>query len=88
VCHSQVGSGALPVETLPSAALRIQSANTKRGGRAVSALSTAFRRLPRPVIGRIEDQALLFDLRCLDDEADFIANLATLKIQEAGDALA
>ncbi|WP_315835263.1 L-seryl-tRNA(Sec) selenium transferase [Bradyrhizobium prioriisuperbiae] len=87
-CHSQVGSGALPVETLPSAGLSIQSAKARRSGREVAALSTAFRRLPRPVIGRIEDQALMFDLRCLGDEADFIANLATLKIPEAGDALA
>ena len=31
-------------------------------------LAAAFRRLPIPVIGRIEDDTLLFDLRTLDDE--------------------
>ena len=31
-----------------------------------------------PVIGRIADQALLLDLRCLEDEAGFLANLASL----------
>ena len=34
----------------------------------------------RPVIGRIEDGALLLDLRCLDecDEAEFAASIAAL----------
>jgi L-seryl-tRNA(Ser) seleniumtransferase len=30
------------------------------------------------VIGRIQDGALMFDLRCLDDEAGFIAQLGGL----------
>jgi L-seryl-tRNA(Ser) seleniumtransferase len=46
------------------------------------------RRLPVPVVGRIEDKALLFDLRCLDNEEAFIANLATLNVAENADALA
>jgi L-seryl-tRNA(Ser) seleniumtransferase len=48
----------------------------------------ALRRLPVPVVGRIEDQALIFDLRCLDDEDAFIANLATLDVAENADAMA
>ena len=39
--------------------------------------------LPVPVIGRIADQALIFDLRCLEDEAGFVRNLA--QPQAAGD---
>ena len=41
-------------------------------------LARAFRRLPLPVIGRVSDGALLFDLRCLDDEAGFVAQLPRL----------
>ena len=48
----------------------------------------ALRRLPVPVVGRIEDKALLLDLRCLDDEDAFVANLATLEVAENTDALA
>ena len=53
-----------------------------------TALSMALRRLPIPVVGRIEDGALILDLRCLDDEEAFIANLATLDVVEDADALA
>jgi len=76
-CHSQIGSGALPVDLLPSWALAISLPG--RGGRALEQLARAMRGLPVPVIGRIADDALLFDLRTLDDEAGFIAQLAQLK---------
>jgi L-seryl-tRNA(Ser) seleniumtransferase len=49
-------------------------------GRALSSLTAELCRLPVPVIGRIEDQALILDLRCLGDEAGFIANLVTLDV--------
>jgi L-seryl-tRNA(Ser) seleniumtransferase len=39
------------------------------------------RELPMPVIGRLDDQALILDLRCLGDEAGFIANLARLELK-------
>jgi hypothetical protein len=32
------------------------------------------------VIGRIVDNGLLLDLRCLDDEAEFVANLSALRL--------
>ena len=54
----------------------------------MSALAAALRRLPIPIVGRIEDGALLLDLRCLDDEASFIANLASLDLAETTDGLA
>jgi L-seryl-tRNA(Ser) seleniumtransferase len=76
-CRSQIGSGALPLETIPSAGLALRPAGG-RGGRALAALAAALRRLPVPVIGRIEAGALLLDLRCLDDEAAFVANLSAL----------
>jgi L-seryl-tRNA(Ser) seleniumtransferase len=78
-CASQIGSGALPVETVPSAGLAIRPKDTRQHGRALNALAAALRRLPIPVIGRIEGQALVLDLRCLEDGDDFLANLARLE---------
>jgi len=73
---SQIGSGALPVDLLASAALRLRPSGPKRHqGSIIKNLGRAFRALPRPVIGRVHDGALLFDLRCLDDEAAFLAQL-------------
>ncbi|MGU3492810.1 L-seryl-tRNA(Sec) selenium transferase [Xanthobacteraceae bacterium A53D] len=77
-CKSQIGSGALPTETLPSIALALSPADGS--GRQLSALTEALRRLPVPVIGRVEDQALLLDLRCLEDEAGLAASLAHLEL--------
>jgi L-seryl-tRNA(Ser) seleniumtransferase len=79
-CASQVGSGALPLQTVQSAGLAIRPIAKRMAGRALSALTAALCRLPMPVIGRIEDQALILDLRCLDDEAGFVTNLATLEV--------
>lgn len=77
-CASQIGSGALPLETLPSAALAIRPAGEASGGR-LNALAAALRALPIPVVGRITEGALLFDLRCLEDEAGFLDSLAELR---------
>jgi L-seryl-tRNA(Ser) seleniumtransferase len=87
-CASQIGSGALPLETLPSAGLAIRPAAMRGAGRALAALAGALRRLPMPVIGHIADSALILDLRCLEDEAGFTANLTALDLSEPGDALA
>jgi len=78
---SQIGSGALPVETLPSAGLRLQPRDGRQPGRQLARLEAALRTLPRPVIGRIADQALWLDLRCLEapDEAGFAAQLPDLQ---------
>jgi len=73
-CRSQIGSGALPLDTLPSAALRI----TAPDGRGLETLVAALRDLPRPVVGRIRDGALLLDLRCLSDEEGFLSSLSAL----------
>ena len=74
-CHSQIGSGALPLETLPSAALRIETA----GAPSLQNLVAALRRLSRPVIGRVQQNALLLDVRCLEDDAALISSLAELR---------
>ncbi|MGF6771933.1 L-seryl-tRNA(Ser) seleniumtransferase [Paraburkholderia sp. GAS199] len=74
---SQIGSGALPVDTLPSYGLVVRTADGKRGGRQLLALEKRLRELARPVIGRIADDALRLDLRCLEaaDEAQLIQQL-------------
>ena len=77
-CESQIGSGALPAQRIASAALAIRLLATGRGsGTALRRLASAFRNLPVPVIGRIEDGALVLDLRCLEekDEAVLTAQL-------------
>jgi L-seryl-tRNA(Ser) seleniumtransferase len=85
-CMSQIGSGALPLESVPSAGLALRPARPRGGGRALAALASALRSLPIPVIGRIADDALILDLRCLEDEPAFVGNLAAIK--GAADALA
>ncbi|MBC9247182.1 L-seryl-tRNA(Sec) selenium transferase [Paracoccus sp. 11-3] len=73
-CESQIGSGALPTDTLPSAGLRL----TGNGGDAPDRLSARLRALPRPVVGHIHDGALILDLRCLDADAVLLTALADL----------
>jgi L-seryl-tRNA(Ser) seleniumtransferase len=69
-CRSQIGSGALPVDLLPSIAVTI-------AGQATEQLAAALRNLPRPVIGRVRGARLWLDCRCLEvaDEATFLAQL-------------
>jgi L-seryl-tRNA(Ser) seleniumtransferase len=68
LCASQIGSGALPTREIPSAGISIRPDRVAR----------AFRQLPIPVIGRIQNGALILDLRTLDDEAAFIDQLPAL----------
>ena len=75
-CHSQIGSGALPVETIPSFAITVTSINQKDSD--LRLLAKQFRRLPYPVIGRINDGQFLLDLRCLDSEDIFLQQLPQL----------
>ncbi|MBX3547888.1 MAG: L-seryl-tRNA(Sec) selenium transferase [Xanthobacteraceae bacterium] len=75
-CLSQIGSGSLPQETIPSAGIAIRAKS--KSGRAIAALADDFRALPSPVVGRIEEQALVFDLRCLENEKGFLDNLTSL----------
>ncbi len=77
-CTSQIGSGALPLETIPSAGLAITPRAKKQSGRQLEALAAAFRRLPVPVIGHIEKGALILDFRCLDAETLFVEQLEKL----------
>ncbi len=75
-CKSQIGSGSLPIDLLPSFGLAIRA--KRHSGKWLEELASSFRALPIPVIGRVENDALLFDLRCLEDEAAFIRQLNQL----------
>jgi L-seryl-tRNA(Ser) seleniumtransferase len=70
-CRSQIGSGAMPIDLLPSSAVTI-------GGKALDSIVKFLRSLPRPVIGRVAHGRLILDCRCLepDAEAGFVAQLA------------
>ena len=74
-CESQIGSGALPLSAIPSAGLAVRSSES---GARLEQLAARFRALSIPVIGRIENGALKLDLRCLEDEAAFVADIAEL----------
>jgi L-seryl-tRNA(Ser) seleniumtransferase len=75
-CRSQIGSGALPVETLESAGLALHPTGAAPG-RALATLAARLRALSPPVIGAVRDNALRLDLRCLEDAAPLLAALSS-----------
>jgi len=88
LCESQIGSGALPERTIPSAGLAIRPVSKKDSGKrgtgtALERIARAFRELPMPVIGRVQDGALILDFRCLEDERTFAGQLPALKLRLA-----
>ena len=85
-CDSEVGSGALPQQTIPSAGIVVRPSGPRGHGRALLSLAAAFRRLPVPVIGRIAGQALILDLRCLEADAAFAKNLEKFQLSATADA--
>ncbi|MCL4182317.1 MAG: L-seryl-tRNA(Sec) selenium transferase [Burkholderiaceae bacterium] len=78
---SQIGSGSLPVERLPSAGLALApAAGGRRGtGAALDELARALRALPVPVIGRVAEDRFVLDLRCLEDAGAFVSQLGALR---------
>jgi L-seryl-tRNA(Ser) seleniumtransferase len=81
-CESQIGSGALPLSNIPSAGFAVRSLSRAA---TLERLVAQLRDLPTPVIGRIEDDALKLDLRCLEDEKGFLSVLAELNAAHEGD---
>jgi L-seryl-tRNA(Ser) seleniumtransferase len=70
-CDSQVGSGAMPLERLPSAAVRVQPLSARRQrSQALRAMATELRLAAIPVVCRTQDDCLIFDLRCIESAAE------------------
>ncbi|KAB8045278.1 L-seryl-tRNA(Sec) selenium transferase [Janthinobacterium aquaticum] len=78
---SQIGSGALPVDQLPSFGLAVRATASCRIGNALGVLEQRLRGLAMPVIGRIGQDTLWLDLRCLESAHHdrFVAQLAQLQ---------
>jgi L-seryl-tRNA(Ser) seleniumtransferase len=84
-CRSQIGSGALPVDLLPSVGVRVASTSARRArDRDVQDLQSAMRALPVPIIGRIDDHALLLDCRCLFDVDEALRTLDAIALDGDG----
>ncbi|HCP01266.1 MAG: L-seryl-tRNA(Sec) selenium transferase [Alphaproteobacteria bacterium] len=79
-CAGQIGSGALPVDSLESVALVIHPVAASGKGGRLKKLATKLRSLPVPVIGRVHDDGLWLDLRCLDDIDGFRTQFQKLDI--------
>ena len=69
------------LSTVALAGLALAPAGTARRGTgtALDALANALRSLPVPVIGRVSEDHLLLDMRCLEDATTFEAQLPTLR---------
>jgi L-seryl-tRNA(Ser) seleniumtransferase len=63
--ESQVGSGAVPIETLPTKVLSLRSA-----GLPAEDLARRLRLLTPPVFARIHKDAVLLDLRTIQPDED------------------
>ena len=78
---SQIGSGSLPVERLPSSAIVIQGEN-KAGEKLVLQLEKFLRKASIPVIGRVNDKHLILDLRCLrPDQEEILIQMMRTALQ-------
>ena len=60
---AQIGSGSQPMERIPSVAVTLSEKTPQK----LSALSTRFKRLSQPIIGRMENGKLWLDLRSVAD---------------------
>ena len=70
--HAQIGSGSLPIETLPSLAIVLESPRI-----SAEALAASFRTQSRPVIGRTQDGRFWMDVRTIrEQELDWIVDAA------------
>ncbi len=68
--ESAIGGGSLPGETLPTRLLSIRATGTDSHGEDAGKLAARLRTLPVPIIGRVEEGALLLDPRTVLEGQD------------------
>jgi L-seryl-tRNA(Ser) seleniumtransferase len=68
---AQIGSGALPTEELPTVVVSIENKTM-----SANAIAQRFRAANPPIIGRINNDRFLLDLRCIFDMNDLIPRFA------------
>ena len=73
--ESQVGSGAVPVETLPSKVLAVQAP-----GISAEDLARKLRLLTPPIFARIHKDAVLFDFRTIQPTEDAVVERALCEV--------
>jgi L-seryl-tRNA(Ser) seleniumtransferase len=66
---SQIGSGALPTEELPTVVITV-----KHQKLSANAIAKQFRQANPPIIGRIQDDRFLLDLRTIFDANELVPN--------------
>jgi len=64
---SQIGSGAMPTEELPTVVITIENSKL-----SANAIAKRFRQADPPIIGRIKDDRFLLDLRTIFDADDLV----------------
>lgn len=75
---SQIGSGALPTEELPTKVIAIT--HPREGAERIA---DKFRQASPPILGRIKDDRFLLDLRTIFDPEDLIPNFDSRRIQDS-----
>jgi len=76
---SQVGSGSVPVETIPTRLLKVQPASV-----SAENLAKKLRANSPPLFTRIHKEAVLFDLRTIREEEDALVIQALLTVLKKG----
>jgi L-seryl-tRNA(Ser) seleniumtransferase len=66
---SQIGSGALPTEELPTIAIAVEHKSL-----SAARVAEQFRSASPPIIGRIKDDRFLLDLRTIFDPQELLSN--------------
>jgi L-seryl-tRNA(Ser) seleniumtransferase len=72
---SQIGSGALPIDLLPTWAIAISARGTAHPNETIMSLATRLRQIDTPILGRITGSRLLLDLRTLYSPERLLAGL-------------